>query len=115
MRKQFDENLMTRMFKDGIPVIEISERLNVGVWSIYRRLESIGLRKKGPPRPSNPNGDERSKVQIGHKLCIKQVREIKRLLRKNEFRAMTRIGKLFGVSPSMIWRIKHGELWRHVK
>jgi Zn-dependent peptidase ImmA (M78 family) len=113
MQKQFDEKLMIRMFKDGRPVIEISERLNVGVRSIYRRLESIGLRVKGPPRRSNPNGDERSNVQIGHKLYVKQVREIKRLLlvkKKN----MSAIGRKYGVSPSMIWRIQHDRRWRHV-
>lgn len=84
------------------------------------RLENIcwGTRKEqAKDRKKNGNSHyraaSRGEEQWCSKLTEEKVREIKKL-KTNERGAITRVGKMFGVSSAAVWLIWAGRNWRHV-
>lgn len=58
---------------------------------------------------------KRGPVNIGNKLCAKNVSRIKAALRCARRGDGKQIANKFRVSQSMVSKIKHGKNWGHVK
>jgi hypothetical protein len=70
--------------------------------------EHVRIHREGKPFPK-AQGERRPNA----KLTERKVRQIKRLLAQGVYGS--RIAPMFGVNVSLVYQIKYGERWAHVK